>query len=89
MTMMTLNLKLVSIFKMLMLMAFIQHIHLQKLQKIGTIAPPQWKYRPSILYNAFIYFIFAGLNNILCSSLTKFTRAEIDFFLPLIGLEKI
>lgn len=89
MTTMTLHLKLVSIYKMLMLMTFIQHMHLQKLQKSGNIAPPQWKYRPLIPYNAFIRFTFAGLNDILCSSLTRFTRAEIDLFLPLLGLEEI
>ena len=88
MTMITLHLKLVSIYKMLMLMAFIQHMHLQKLQKSGTIAP-QWKYRPPIPYNAFIRFTFAGLNDIFCFSLTRFTRAEINLFLPLLGLEEI
>ena len=89
MTTMTLHLKLVSIYKMLMLMAFIQHMHLQKLQKRGTIAPSRWKYRPPIPYNAFIRFTFAGLNDIFCFSLTRFTRAEIDLFLPLLGLEEI
>ncbi len=85
------HLKVVSIYKMLMFMAFIQHIIIQKQQEVSNDIVPQrrWNYRPPIPYNPFSRFTFAGLDNILCSSLTRFTHAEIYRFLPLLGLKEI
>ncbi len=48
-----------------------------------------WNYRLPIPYNTFTQFTFMGMSNILCFILIRFTRAEIERFLPLLGLEEI
>lgn len=56
----------------------------------NSVVPSRhWNYRPPILYNAFTRFTFVGMSDILCSTLTRFTWAEIERFLPLLGLEEI
>lgn len=83
--------RIVCIYRMLMLMCFIQYQILQKQQgyeKTRKVSR-HWKYRPPIPYNAFVQFTLTGLDDVLCSALTRFTRAELDRFLPLLGLEEI
>lgn len=55
----------------------------------SVVPSRRWNYRPPIPYNAFTRFTFVGMSDILCSTLTRFTRAEIERFLLLLGLEKI
>ena len=55
----------------------------------SVVPSRRWNYRPPIPYNAFTRFTFVRMSDILCSTLTRFTRAEIERFLPLLGLEEI
>lgn len=81
---------LVCIYRMLMLMYFIQYLILRKKQGHAKRRKVErQRYCPPIPYNPWAQFTLDGLDDVLCSSLTRFTRTELDRFLPLLGLEEI
>lgn len=81
---------LVCIYRMLILMYFIQYLILRKKQgHVKRRKVERQRYRPPIPYNPWVQFTLDGLDDVLCSSLTRFTRTELDRFLPLLGLEEI
>lgn len=84
-----LQLQVLSIYKLLVLMAFIQYTILRKQENIDSTVCRQGKYWSLILLNAFIHFTFAGLNHIFFISLTRFIYTEMDYFLFLLGLKEI
>ena len=75
--MMSLHLEFVCVYRILILIVVIQ----EEVPKTKAVAQ-HWEYRSLIPYNSLACFTFAGVNNVPLNTLAKFTRVEIDHFLP-------
>lgn len=85
--------EVVAIYVVFMLMSIIKHHILQRERQIraadaNAVAPRQ-RYRPPIPYDHISRFSIAGMDEVLCYHLMRFTSAAIGRFLPLLELETI
>lgn len=82
----------VVVYIVLMLMTIIKYHTLKDAhsKKIAATADaPRQRYRPPIPYNRIPRFSIAGMDEVLCYHLMRFTPTEIGRFLPLLGFDTI